>query len=266
MIDNESKFGKECIRRGFARLAPHYYARCYGEGLYEVIYTGFRRYHSSKAIEENPALANHKSYYISISIRSLYWSWPELYFCDKRDQGTFSPGMLLYGKRNAPPFRGIQDEYRMMEQGGFDLLDQVKTQADMLELYREKANYFSRGIHNLALVASHLLCCNMFDAEVEVTWCFTQRMMGTFSQNQQLINEGRNEEFLDEIYKQMERSAHVRLLWNAFMGQRNDWLASFLTENYERNMGWVEKYGIPIHPNFKPCEIPADFFHRNPTG
>lgn len=262
MITTESQFGKECIKRGFARLGPRYYARCYGEGLYEVIYTGFRRYHSPKAIEEDPSLANCKSYYISIAIRSLYWAWQEIYFSDKRDQGAFSPGILLYDKQHEPPFRGIVDEYQMMEHGGFDVLDKVKTQADMLQLYREKANRFPCGTHDLALVAPHLLCRNMFEVEVEVTWNFMQRMMATFSNNKQLLNE-RSEEFMDELLASMESSSNTIHLWNALMGQRNDWLATFLTENYERNMGWVEKYGIPIHPNYQPCEIPYNFFVEN---
>lgn len=266
MIATEKQFRKECENRGFVCLAPHYYTRCCGEGLYETIYTGFRRYHSPEVIEINPTLANHKSFYISISIRSLYWCWEEDNFVPQRDQGLFSPGRLLYNIHDEPPFSGITAEYRMMDDGGFDVLDRVKTQADLLELYQNKLNRSNTDRrYDATLIAPYLMCRNIFDASVEITRNFTQRMMNTFNSGRQLLDQGKQEEFLTELLSKMDDTKSIMFLWNALMGHRNDWLACFLMENYQRNMNWVEKYGIPVLPDYRHCKIPTDFFHADET-
>lgn len=257
----EKQFGQECAKRGFAKLAPHFYARCYGDGLYQFIYTGFRQYYSWEHIQEHPKYANKQSNYLTIGIRSLYWNWAESFFVPGRDSGDFTPWNLKYDASKRPiVFRGIESEYSYMEEIGFDLLDQITTQEAYLKLYNSKIiDRAGNRVHNTALIASYLMCRDCYEAQIEIAHNFTHRMVYRLDMVERLLCEEHKEEYTRQIREVRERLGTVVFLWNAIMGRNDYEIRAFLRNNYERNMAWIQKYGIPHHPNFQPAEIPTDF-------
>ena len=109
MIDTERMFSKACQSRGFARLAPRFYARCIGDGIYQTIYTGFKAYIDVDSPHYSPE--HRKSYYIGIGIRSLYARHEEELFVPGKDAGEYAPLELCLKRKASGPFHGIETEY-----------------------------------------------------------------------------------------------------------------------------------------------------------
>lgn len=168
MIRTEREFAKMCLSRGFIRRAQRYYVRCIGDGIYQTIYTGFKKYLDTTSPNYSPE--NRKSYYISIALRSMYSCYTEHIFADERDSGGYTPVDLCNGHKYSGPFHGIEQEYDYMEQEGFDVLDTIDTQEKILEWW-DAVQVVDTGerIHSICLVEPLLLCQRYQDAENELS-------------------------------------------------------------------------------------------------
>ena len=243
MIETEREFSRVCMRRGFARTAPRFYARCIGDGIYQTIYTGFRKY----IYTDSPKYSAEKtkSYYVSIGLRSMYSCYDEHAFVPGKDSGGYSPADLCEKRKHASPFHGIEEDYTRMEQGAFDVLDAIDTQEKLVEWWDAVQTIDTgRRIHDIHLVEPLLLCGNQHDAECEISVSIAQGMDAYASYLDRVECGCYNK---DTSYEQrFWNSARKQLdLWRWCIGRDQNKLREYLSENYKRNLLWAHKYEIP---------------------
>ena len=243
LIENEREFSKMCIKHGFLCRAPRFYVRCIGDGIYQTIYTGFKKYIPPDSPSYSPE--KRKSYYISIGIRSLYSQYDERVFSSDKDSGGYSPADLNKKCKHSGLFHGIESDYRYMDCGGFNVLDTITTQEKLLEWW-DAIQVIDTGsrIHDLHLVEPLLLCGNINCAEVEISISYIQCMDAYIS----YLDHVRCGRFIkDNSYEQRIRNSlsEQLQLWRWCAGRNKEELNEYLQANYARNMAWVQKYGIP---------------------
>ena len=244
MIRTEREFCQMCISRGFSRLAPRFYARCTGDGVYQTIYTGLKKYMDT----DSPYYSkeNRKSYCVSIGIRSVYSHYEEHVFIPGKDMGGYSPADLYRKCKYSGPFNGIEEDYGYMEQVGFDVLDSIDTQEKLLEWW-DTVQVIDTGhrIHDIHLVEPLLLCGKRHVAEYEISVSFIQGMDAYIS----YLNRVESGIFSkDNAYEQrIWNSAGKQMdLWRWCVGRNKEELCKYIKQNYNRNMAWIQEYGIPI--------------------
>lgn len=243
LIETERDFGKACLAHGFARLARRLYARCIGDGIYQTIYTGFRDYISTDS--PNYSNENRKDYYISIGIRSLYSSLLEDAFADNRGIGGYRPGDLLHKCKYSGQFNGIEEEYSFMEQGGFDVLDSVNSQEEILELWDAiQTTADGNRIHDPILVEPLLLCRRKNEAEYEISTNIVQSTDAYMSYMDRVECGylAKDSAYETRYWDKMRRQLN---LWKLIARDRHDGLDHYISENYSRNLSWAKQYGIP---------------------
>lgn len=249
----ETAFGKMCIEHGFAKLAPRYYARCYGDGILQTIYTGFKKY--IDPVSPNYSVSNRKSNYICIGIRSMYSYHLEETFIPGKDDGGYRPADLIHMRKYTGGFNGIEDEYEIMAQYGFDSLDSINSQEAFLNCWSAIQTDASGGIiHDSQLVEPFLLCARQDDAEKEICTSF-MHCMGSFYSYLDHVESGRfapNLTYENEIHEKAKKKLH---LWTCCIGHNYNELDSYIKENYNRNLSWLYKYGIPTYLPLQPRSL-----------
>ena len=241
------EFKRQCISQGFLNLAPHYYARCIGDGIFQTIYTGFKQYLNVNSPCYDPQ--HRKDYYISIGVKSMYTRWPEWIFVPGKSCGGYSPANLLCMENYV--FDGIRTEYVAMLEGGFSALNVLNTQKEMLQ-FRNSVMRTSRNtrIHSFDLVAPYLMCGEIEEAFFEIDHQYTHSVIGFFSENEQLLSAGKSAEFLVELDTLKVRTQEASDLWCALIGRNYDFVHAYLSQNYEQNYLWAQKYRIPFSEDF----------------
>ena len=243
LIETESEFGKMCIKRGFMRRAARFYVRCIGDGIYQTIYTGFKKYVHPESPSYSPE--KRKSYYISIGLHSLYSHQEEDVFASTKDAGGYTPADLNQKSKYSGIFHGIEADYDYMENNGFDVLDSITTQEQLLKWW-DMIQVIDTGcrIHDLQLVEPLLLCGKLDDAQNEISTSFIHGIDAYISYLDHMEN-GRIAK--DYSYEQrLGLAARQKLqLWRWCIGRNTVELNNYIQTNYEQNIAWVQKYGIP---------------------
>lgn len=253
----ENDFGKMCRYYGFAKLAPRFYARCVGDGVYQTICTGFRKYVSpmSPMYSEN----NRRSYSISIGVRSLFSHWTDEEFCPGLNIGGYSPADL--GNYPDAPFEGVQKQYEEMAEFGFSALQQIDSQENLLTLY-ESTHKLASGdrIHDTSLIAPFFMVGKAREAIYELCYDYTHFMSNFQKINRRLINEGMTSQYYELESDVLERHNVTVTLWNAWLSNDYHQIENYLRENSNINLQRVHKNGIPIDmSSFSLRKIPGDF-------
>ena len=257
LIQTEREFSQMCIKRGFLRRAPRFYVRCIGDGVYQSIYTGFKKYIQPES--PNYSAQKRKSYYISIGLRSIYSCYDEHVFSADKDSGGYAPSDLIYKCRYSGPFNGIESDYQHMECRGFDILDEICTQEKLIEWWDAvQVVDIGHRIHDIHLVEPLLLCGNIKDAQGEISASFIQDI-DAYVSYLDYVDSGVLSK--DDSYDQRIRcgAKHQLKLWRYCIGRNNVGLHEYIEANYVRNMAWVQKYGIPAtsliqHRVFRVCD------------
>ncbi len=254
MITTEREFSKACRERGFSRLSPRLYVRVYGDGLYQTICTGHKKYMDPWSPYYSST--QRKSYRITIGIHSMYCEWPEYFFQPGKLGGSYSPREILERKREKGPFQGIWPEYELMETGGLDALDNIRTQEDMVALH-EAVKQVQGGdrVHDLSLTYSYFLMGNLKEAEIEISRHFIQ------SSDALRVNRAwmeRNGFEWDPDYEKrinMSLDRDIRF-WSLCMSRDTAGMEAVLDENYRRNMEMAQRSGIAVHENHSQRHMP----------
>lgn len=243
MIKTAREFSLLCKSRGFACLAPRFYARCIGDGIYQTIFTGFKKYLDPAS--PNYSDKNRKSYYISIGLRSMYSHHNEHVFIPGKDSGGYRPADLCNKRKYSGPFLGIEEEYNYMEQTGFDVLDSINTQEKFLEWW-ERVHVIDNGqrIHDIQLVEPFLLCGKLPEAEYEISVSFIQTA-SAYESYRKYVESGLQEPHPPYEQRLLQSAERDMVLWHWCMGRQYDSFQTYIQENYQRNMEWVQKYRIP---------------------
>lgn len=243
LIQNEREFSQMCIKRGFSRRAPRFYSRCIGDGIYQTIYTGFKKYIRPES--PNYSVQERKSYYISIGLRSIYSCYDERVFSSDKDSGGYVPADLIHKCKYSGFFNGIDTDYQLMECDGFDILDEINTQEKLIEWW-DSVQVVDTGhrIHDIHLVEPLLLCGNIKDAQNELSVNFIQDIDAYVSYLDHVDSGVLSK---DDSYDQRIRCGvkHQLNLWRNCIGGNKKELHEYIEANYIRNMAWIQKYGIP---------------------
>lgn len=247
MNNDQKAFREGCFAHGFSNLAPHYYARCIGDGVFQTLYTGFTQYvdvqspyYSAKKRKDN---------YISIGLRSMYTRWPEIIFIPGRNCGGYLPADLL-GCATAS-FNGIGEQYEQMLEKGLSVLDEIDTQEKMLKMRNDvmKTSMHSR-IHSFDLVAPYLVCGQIEDAFFEIDHQYTHAMVGFFKTHDHVLGAGAAGEYIDALQSLRNRLGEATDLWTALITNEYNFIHKYLQKNFECNTALAQKYGIPLSPDF----------------
>ena len=252
MSSIKNDFKKQCIAKGFSYLAPNYYARCVGDGIFQTIYTGFKQYISTSA----PSYTGQrpKDYYISIGLYTMYTRWPEYIFSPGRNCGGYTTSNLL-GADNQP-FEGIEWEYSQMLHSGFDVLDSFDSQKRIIELRNKVMLSDEKSrTHSFDLVGPYLACGNIEDALFEIDHQYTHSLVGFFRENERLLSAGEANQYLAQLGALRERLNEAERLWVALISGNYDFVRAYLDEIFERNCTLARKSNIPFSPDFHKVEI-----------
>lgn len=258
MIHTEREFSKMSQNRGFVRLAPRFYARCIGDGVYQTIYTGFKKY--INITSPNYSAQNRKSYYISIGIRSIYSCHNEDVFIPGKNTGGYRPADLCIKGKYSGPFNGIEEEYAFMEQGGFDALDEINSQEKFLEWWGA-VQVIDTGyrVHDISLVEPFLLCGKLHEAECEISVSYIQTMSAYYSYKNR-VESGMLESCHQYVQRILESTERDLTFWHWCMGRKHEEFHSYICENYHRNMEWMCKYGIVTSQCNRQRNLPESVF------
>ena len=257
MIKTEREFSQLCKHYGFARLAPRFYARCIGDGIYQTIYTGFREYIDIRSPYYSSE--NRKSYYISIGLRSIYSCHNEDTFIPGKNPGGYRPADLYTKSKFSGPFNGIEEEYAYMEEKGFDVLDEISSQEKLLEWWNS-VQVIDTGyrMHSISLVEPFLLCGLLHEAECEISVSYIQTMSAYFSYKAH-VESGRLEAYYPYEQRIWESAERDLTFWHWCMGRQYKEFDAYIHENYQRNMEWIQKYGIPTISLSSPRSVSCVF-------
>ena len=257
MIMTEKEFGVLCKQNGFQKMAPNFYCRCYGDGLYQMIYSGFKKHYDGQAIMKNPSLANQQSRYITIAVRSLFTRWEPNTFVVGRDCGEFNPGNM-YPEVHSQTyvFSGIEEDYRIMEAYGFSMLNSISTQKDYLEFYcKSRRDKNSFRIHNEALVEPYLISHNYYEASVEIAIALARRVIYLEDLHSNLLRAGKMDQYERLYNRTIQRLNINKDLLRAISGKNYVFLCDYLESSFQCNMEEIRRNNICIHQDFQKAII-----------
>lgn len=254
------EFEKLCIAQGFTKQAKQLYVRCLGDGVFQSIYCGFSTYIDP----ESPiySVSNRKSNYISIGIYSLFSQCKRELFdpSEQKGGGIYSPNDLSPYHNEAKKFFGIEYEYDKMNDYGFAALNEINTQEALIDFYcKTKLSHTGSRVHSLSLVEPFLITGRVEDALIELSFHFTHTWVGHTITRRSSADSG-NTTWIHETEEQLEKVlAPIVFLWRAILGKRYQELFAYLSKIYERNIGWIEEFDIPLSNGFRKREIPHKF-------
>lgn len=254
----QREFEKMCIAQGFSKQAKQQYVRCLGDGIFQSIFWGFRRYVDPKSPSYSPT--KRKSNYISIGIYSLFSRCKKEYFDPSEcGGGIYLPNDFCPPSSEHKLFHGIECECDKMAAYGFAALNSINTQEAMLDFYsRTKTSNTGGRIHSLSLVEPFLITGRVEDALFELSFDFTHTCVGhMITRHNDSIEWPKG--WYAELEERIERSlAKDVCLWRAIMGRHSQEVCSHISENYERNINWIREFNIPLPDNFQKRQISCD--------
>jgi len=244
-------FTAHCKKHGFQRLAPHYYARCVGDGIFQYIYTGHKKYLDP----ESPlySSAHRKSNYIGISIESMYTNWGNELFQLRNCPGKYEPCDFM--GIDAPLFNGIEDQFTQMIEYGLDILDGINTQEAYLQLETKPQR---TGIpHRYPYIAPYFLCGEIEKAYFEICHHYLNAIDGFFMAEDKLLRKGEEHLYVVLLQETKERQAQFINLFRAMRVCKYDYIIQYLEQNFEQNVATARKNGIPFSKDFHMRDMPA---------
>lgn len=244
------QFTDLCKSYGFKKLKANYF-RCVGDGILQVISTQNREYMSPNSPYYSST--NRKSNTVSLGFISMYSVIPEYFFCEY-GCARFCPANL-YGRNCAGcEFMGIQEHYSAMLDKGFDLLNSMKTQKDLLDNAEilSKADSGHILYYQTEYCAPFLICGKPDEAFQLIAGRYTQNTT-TFHLNfDSLISAGNYDEYFQRMNELQSELAPFADLFYAILTKNNKKIEGFLRKNYQQNMQYAEKYQIPFSDDYAP--------------
>ena len=237
---SSSTFDLACKARGFKRTKTTY-ARCIGDGILQILFVGGRTYVSPFS----PHYSNtaRKSNYISIGLWSMYCDLPEFVFEPGIFAGYFS--VENFRGRKFIDFMGIQEDHKFMLEQGLDILDSIQTQESLTQTVRALYTAEFGGVNSMALdlCAAHLKCGQNAEALERVGAYYASR----WAMFHQSANTMPIEEYQTREAELREDTKKYADLWTMIATRNFDAIEEYLKNNFERNLGYAEKYGVPLN-------------------
>ena len=239
----KSTFNQKCKACGFVKKGS-IYVRCIGDGIIQTIQYGKRR----KYIDpKSPYYSNErdKSNYLIIGLMSMYGTYSERCFNPKETYGQFTPAN--FRGRKFIRFMGIEDDWNFMIEEGFSILDSIQTHDKLAEVVESLyvAEYGSIDPAGLDLSEEYLKCGRVYDALVS-TGAYYAGHWAMFHERADRMPTG---EYLAKELEKREATKDIAILWSMIARCDYDGLEEYLRRNFERNVSYAKKYGLPL-----PCD------------
>ena len=249
MNESVKRFIHECGQRGFGRKGA-VFSRCLGDGVYQNVSmaqkasTGYALPGKAKKVSR-----------ITLGIWSMYANLSPLRFSLREHTNFFSPENIVGRRFDISTFPGPEEECEIMCDKGFDLLDSIVTQRTLLdtvyEWYKVRVGMFPT--HEPDLAAPFFLCGEVSDALNQLYGLYSQHWLAFHDMHDALRDAGEYSQYLQKE-RECEDSLreHVHFL-TLILGNRQEEIREYLSENFKRNVEMAKKENIPFLPSFKSC-------------
>jgi len=246
------EFSSLCKERGFSKKGKAF-SRCIGDGIYQNITIAEKYYIDPSSPEYSST--NRKS----PSIRFGFWSMysdlspaPDFFTVIFREHGWgLFPENILGIK--SEPFMGYTRQHEIMLDKGFDLLDSITTQKQLLSVTYQllKAEWGEYIPHLPHLAAPHALCNEILKARDRIYSIYVQNCLTFFEKTKPLKDAAQYEEYfkkLDEFEDSTKDLTTFLYLTFKEADERNEYMRSCL----ERNIQYAKENKIAFADNFEP--------------
>lgn len=245
------EFASACADHGFVKHGK-VFSRCIGDAIYQNISIA-----SSEYIEPTSSkysLASQKAPVVKIGIWSMYSDLPSFYFSDRRYIGDFYPENLLGFRFGASTFMDFQNEYEIMLNTGFSLLDSITTQKELIsQIYAlQQVQYGGKLPHRLELCAPHLLC-GEYDKALSILYgIYAQNWLNFHTKNDHLKESGQYEAYINlEMIFEKDMN-NITAFLRKVLGRRSTELKENILSSLERNLQLAKENQIIFASNFYP--------------
>jgi len=235
-----------CTKHGFHKQGPTF-SRCIGDGIYQNISIASSERLNLESPEYSPT--NIKSPYIRIGIWSMYSSLPEFYFSDRRFIGEFYPENFIGVPFEAKTFMGFNKEYEIIKDVGFQTLDSITTQKQLVDitLRLQNAQYGYTLPHQLMLCAPLFLCGEQSSLLNQLYGLYAQRWLNFHVKNDHLKEEGHFHEYLRLEHACQANMQEISDFLRLIIGKRNLDIQQHLASCLKKNMQLAKSNSIPIY-------------------
>lgn len=144
---------------------------------------------------------------------------------------------------------GIEDDRIFMIEKGLSVLDSIQTQEKLIEIaqFLYTAEFGGVGPAEIELCEPYLKCGRYMEALDRVgsyyasQWAMFHEIADEISMEDYLIDE-----------KIIKSNTHeLSVLWSMIAKCDHDGMKEYLKNNFEKNISFVKKYGIPMELNSK---------------
>ena len=235
------EFAELCIEYGFSKKGKAY-SRCIGDGIYQNL--------SIVSISK-------KSPYIKIGIWSMYSDLSPIFFNDRKNIGSYFPENLIGNRLDSSSFMGIQNEYEIMKQTGFSILDSITTQEQLLVTIYElqKIQYGSVLPHQIELCAPHILCGEYIEALNHLYGIYAQNWLNFHCKYDGLKNIGHFEEYIQTENDFEHEMESVTVFLHNLLGRKDRAINAYMLDCLKENIRLAKENDIAFAKNFFPKSI-----------
>lgn len=250
--DMYKEFADMCVERGFSKHRK-VFTRCVGDGVIQNITISQKCYvdpHSSEYSSET-----RKAPIISFWCGSMYSNYPDKWFNDRRYLGWYYPENIM-GIRNIS-FQGFKNQFEIMQVKGFDLLDSITTQEQLVRISSElqEIEYSGRYLYDYHICAPLVICKNYHEATSILFNIYAYDWMSFKEKYDYLINNGQYEEYIQKEKEFDGNKKELKTYIYRVLGNRYDDLKVFFESNLKNNVEHLKHNKIAFSKDFKPLVL-----------
>lgn len=243
-----AEFKQECTQRGFYKNR-NVFSRCVGDGIYQNISLAEKSNVSSAvSTQKNGKM----SPYIKLGFWSMYSNLPAIYFTEREHIGKYMPENIIGQRFCSKTFRGIDVECQIMLEKGFDYLDSMKTQRTLLDASNSlnKAQYGIPVLHEVELVAPHLICSERAEALNHLYGHYAQYWLSFHANHDHLRSAGDYQQYIDSEIQHEDSNRYNTEFLKLVLGGNQIQIRQYLSACFEKNVKLAKMQGIPFLEDF----------------
>ena len=244
-----NEFDSLCTKHGFGKHGK-IFSRCIGDGIFQSISIVSSDYLNPESPEYTSV--RKKTPYIRIGIWSMYSNLPEFYFSDRRYIGEFYPENFMGVSFSRETFMGFTKEYEIMSTIGFQTLDSITTQKQLVEITfkLQNAQYGFIPPHQLLLCAPLFLIGEQSSALNLLYGLYAQGWLNFHAKNDHLKEKGQIDEYLRLEHACQASMQDTSYFLHMIIGKRNKDIRTYLTSCLKKNVQLAKNEAIPFCDNF----------------
>ena len=223
--------------------------RCIGDGVLQLITTADTAY----------TVSVEKSNYIGINLWSMYADLEDYCFQYDKYFGQYTPENIIGQKFSS--FQGIQSEYQIMIEKGFDFLDSITTQQKLIDsvLYLQTIQS-GKPLHlDTKLCAPFLICGNYEEALSRLCGLYTQNISAFLEKSSNLRCIEHAKQYVQKELDYENKIKHRFDLLSPVLGKNKGQINYLLKGYLKKNLSLTKENGIPFSKDFCPLDLDQIF-------